>query len=100
MTLLKKALIFLLECGTSLGKVSLLWLSISKVTHDNVKGNNLVRFWEQGLLVIWYQVEVIEVVKLIDEGWVWVRFRVIVDEPSCHVPVQAIRDNIKERLIA
>jgi hypothetical protein len=79
-----------------LEEATLLWLSISKVVHNEVKSDDLVRLWKQGLLIIWHEREVIEIVQLIDERRIWVGIGIIVNQPSCHIPVQPIRDRIEE----
>ena len=45
-----------------LERVALLWLAISKVVHNNVKSDDLVRLRKQRLFVIWHEREVIEIV--------------------------------------
>ena len=76
----------------------LLWLSVSKVTHNNVKSDDLIRLREQLHLVIRDEVEVVKVVELVDEHRIWVRVGIIVNKPSGHVPVQSIRNDIEKGL--
>ena len=66
---------------------TLLWLAISKIAHDDVKSDDLVRLRKQPHSVKWHKGEVVEIVKFIDENWVWIGIGFIVNQPPSDIPV-------------
>lgn len=45
-----------------------------------------------------YKIEVIEVLVFIDESSRWKGFSIIIDKPACSVPIQVVREYIKQGL--
>lgn len=96
--LLKKALGWGLEGGLERRRGYLLVCSVGKVVHHHFEGDGLVCVSQKWLLVMGDEVEVVNVCELIDELWLWERLALVIDQPSCHIVVQGIRELVEQIL--
>lgn len=74
----------------------LLWLAISKGAHDNVEGDDLIWLREKRHVVVWDKSNIVKVVKFIHQCWGWQGLGIVVYKPACDIPVQAVRNYIKQ----
>jgi len=42
----------------------ILWLSVSKVVHNHIKGDDLIRIWQQRCLINWNQSGIIKLIEV------------------------------------
>ena len=79
--------------GESKGKGVLIG-AIAEVDHFYVKVEGIVNLIENLFTVSRYQAEVIEWIKIVQDGWFWLLGRVIVYQPAGHVGIERRRDSI------
>jgi hypothetical protein len=79
-----------------LGVQYLLWLAISKRSHDNIQGDYLIWLWKERHLVIWDESSIVKIVEFIDQRRSRQRLCIIVYKPASDVPVQAVGNLIEQ----